>query len=559
MISKDFQLLYNQRIIFEELFNGLNGEIYVCDDDYNIIFSNKAIKERINKDPSKYKCYQYIYNNDKICPFCKLKASKDNKKPVVEEIYNKHNESWYQTTFLSIKQMDNSHIFMIILEDITHYKLAEEKELEIELKFQIISDTALDSIIIIDSNNQIKYWNKSAEELFGYTKDEIMGRALHQLLAPTRFHKSATEGLKHFQKTGKGNAIGQKLELAALKKSGEEIIIELAVSSFFSHNEWHAVGIIRDITDKKRTAKLLEETIKILSEKNIMLQEKDHELTAQFEELQDKEQKVLQQNIELEQSKKSIKRTLFELEQTNKQLEISNNYKDRFLSTMSHELRTPLNAIIGFTDIIHKQYYGSINEKQIEYINYVRESSSHLLTLINNILTIAQIDSDTMSFKQSIFNINSLITNILLEIEPQASNKVITLKHLLDENIPDITADKEKIEQCILNLLINSLNFTPDGGKITIKSELLDKHVLISVEDNGTGIQDTDKANIFDAFYQANRYRDNEHKGLGIGLPLIKRFIEYHNGEIGFHSKYKKGSIFWFTLPLRTNHLNNTL
>lgn len=558
MISNNIQILDDQALLCEQLFNGLNGEVYICDENYNIIFVNNALKNRIKKDASNFKCYEYIYENDEVCQYCKLKESKETKTSIIEEIYNKNNDKWYKTNFLSITQTDNSHLFMVILEDITNYKLAAMKETEIELKFQTISDTTLDSIVIIDSNNLIKHWNKSAEKLFGYTKEEIMNKSLHQLLAPTRFHKSAKEGLKHFKHTGEGNAIGQKLELSAIKKNGEEIIIELAVSSLFLNNEWHAIGIIRDITDKKRTGKLLEETIKILSEKNIMLQEKDHELTAQFEELQEKEHKLLQQNIELEKSKQSIKKALSQIEQANLQLEESNKHKDKFLATMSHELRTPLNAIIGFTDIIHKQYYGTINEKQLEYINYVRESSSHLLSLINNILDIAQINSETATYTPSFICINSIIRDILNIMKPQFKYKAISISTLLDPKTPKFYGDKEKIKQCLLNLLRNSVQFTSNGGNIKIESTLLGDSVKISITDDGIGIQEKEKEKIFENFYQIDRYKITDAKGVGIGLPLTKKFIELHNGEIGFDSEYNKGSTFWFTLPLTRQNLENT-
>lgn len=558
MISNKSQILDNNKLLCEQLFNGLNGEVYICDEDYNIIFANKTLKNRLNKDASKLKCYQYIYENDTVCQYCKLKESIETKTSIINEIYNKINNKWYKTTFLSITQTDNSHLFMIILEDITNYKLAVMKENEIELKFQTISDTTLDSIIIIDSNNLIKHWNKSAEKLFGYTKEEILNKSLHQLLAPTRFHARAKEGLKYFKHSGEGNAIGQTLELSAFKKNREEIVIELAVSSLFLNNEWHAIGIIRDITDKKRTAKLLEETIKIISEKNIMLQEKDHELTAQFEELQSKEQTLLQQNIELEMSKKSITKAFSQIEQTNLQLEESNKHKDKFLATMSHELRTPLNAIIGFTDIIHKQYFGTINEKQLEYINYVKESSSHLLTLINNILNIAQINSDTTTYTPSVVCINSIIKDILSLMKPQFNYKEITITTLLDPNVPKIFADKEKIKQCLLNLLRNAHQFTPKGGNITVESILLDNIIKISITDNGIGIQDQEKDKIFINFYQIDRYKNGNIKGVGVGLPLTKKFIELHNGEIGFNSEYNKGSTFWFTLPLKPENSNDS-
>ena len=147
------------------------------------------------------------------------------------------------------------------MEDQTDRKRAEEALNESEEKFRSISTSAQDAIVMMDNDGSITYWNEAAEKIFGYASGEVVGKELHALIMPQKYHQSVTKGLEHFQKTGKGNAVGKTLELSALRKDGTEFHVGLSLSAVQLQNKWSAIGIIRHITERKR----LEEQLRTMS------------------------------------------------------------------------------------------------------------------------------------------------------------------------------------------------------------------------------------------------------------------------------------------------------
>lgn len=294
-----------------------------------------------------------------------------------------------------------------------------------------------------------------------------------------------------------------------------------------------------------------------LSQQNDELKAKEEELTSQNEELQAKEEELNQQNEELfeafeklKKSEEQVKQAFKELRDSNLQLQEAHQYKNRFLSTMSHELRTPLNAIIGFSQSLEKQYFGALNDKQIEYVLMIYNSGQHLLALINDILDIAKIDSGSMTLQQSIIAPCSLIEEIVSLMDQQFKDKGICLSYIIDSNLKHFKADEKKCKQILLNLLSNALKYTPEGGNVTISVRIEGNDVKFNVTDTGIGIKDEDLENLFSDFYQTDGTRDQALGGTGIGLALCKRLVEIQNGQIGVESQENNGSTFWFNLPL---------
>ena len=384
-----------------------------------------------------------------------------------------------------------------------------------ERRFKAISDTALDAIILINSEGKVTHWSKAAVTILGYTHDEIINKDMHSILAPQRFHSAYTEGLRNFKSTGQGNAIGKTLELAAIKKDGEEIPIELSLASVNLHDEWHAVGILRDISERKK----LEE-----------------ELAYERENLED-----------------IVKIRTEELNKSLKMLEKASEHKDKFLSGMSHELRTPLNAIIGFADMLKAQYFGALNNKQLEYLNIISSSSQHLLSLINSLLDISKINAGLIEIHNEKLPFKDLMLEITSMMDHQIKKKQLNFSCYIQPDICFIVIDKLRFKQIMLNLLSNALKFTPENGFIEIKAEITEKSKLkVYVKDSGIGISEEEHEKIFSEFYQSDANVDEALCGTGIGLSLAKRLVELQGGQIGLISKLGEGSTFWFTLPYKT-------
>jgi PAS domain S-box-containing protein len=229
------------------------------------------------------------------------------------------------------------------------------------------------------------------------------------------------------------------------------------------------------------------------------------------------------------------------------------HHKNRFLSTMSHELRTPLNAILGYDDLLKGEFFGPLNEKQKEYVQMIDDSGKHLLTLINDLLDLAKIDAGVMDVTLEFMEPAELIQACLVMINAQARKKGLAIDTVIAPELTSVKADRKRCIQILLNLLTNAVKYTPKGGRVEIHATCPPGvAVKIEVRDSGVGINPDDLESVFSEFHQADRVRDQALGGTGIGLALAKRLTELHRGEIGVESELGKGSVFWFTLPIRT-------
>jgi signal transduction histidine kinase/DNA-binding response OmpR family regulator len=236
-----------------------------------------------------------------------------------------------------------------------------------------------------------------------------------------------------------------------------------------------------------------------------------------------------------------------------KEAEYANLMKTQFLSNMSHELRTPLNSIINFSFLIQKALSEKDYPEEYDMLKRIEESGRYLLSLINDILDLAKIESGRMELYKEFFNLNEIIGSILSNAQALIDHKPISLITDIQQDLPYIYADKTRLRQILFNLISNSVKFTKEGYiKFSIKLED-EKDFLFSVEDTGIGIKQDDIEKAFKEFVQINGGLDREIKGTGLGLPITKKFIEMHEGKIWVKSEFGKGSIFYFTIPYRKN------
>jgi signal transduction histidine kinase len=240
-----------------------------------------------------------------------------------------------------------------------------------------------------------------------------------------------------------------------------------------------------------------------------------------------------------------------EIRDKSHQLEVASRHKSEFLANMSHELRTPLNAIIGFTDVMLQEMFGALNAKQKEYLEDVRGSGTHLLTLINDILDLSKIEAGRVELELGEFSFAEAIENALTLVRERAARHGITLAADVSPDVGHVTADERKVKQIVVNLLSNAVKFTPEGGWVGITARCHDDHVEVAVRDTGIGIAPEDQDRVFEEFQQVGKDPDRSREGTGLGLTLAKRFVELHGGRIWVQSEVGKGSTFTFTIPVR--------
>ncbi|MDD3435615.1 MAG: GAF domain-containing sensor histidine kinase [Candidatus Gastranaerophilales bacterium] len=225
--------------------------------------------------------------------------------------------------------------------------------------------------------------------------------------------------------------------------------------------------------------------------------------------------------------------------------EKQNKRKIEFLAGISHEFKTPLNSIIGFTELLREKDESPDNQK---YINNILKSARHLLTLIEDILDVSKSQYNKLELNYSTFTPKDEIVQVVLALEEMFKEKNIDLNYTLTDI--KISADIKRFRQLIFNLMSNAVKFNKQNGKIDIFTYIKDNKFFFEITDTGDGISKRNYDKIFDFFSQVNRSQLKRQLGSGVGLALCKMITDAHKGEINFKSQIKKGSTFWFSLPL---------
>lgn len=231
----------------------------------------------------------------------------------------------------------------------------------------------------------------------------------------------------------------------------------------------------------------------------------------------------------------------------NEALEASDKMKSEFVANVSHELRTPLNTVIGFAEILVKQFFGSLNEKQMEYGEGILDSSNQLLVLINDILDLANIQAGKLALDTQPVNVHSMLANVVTLVHERVRERSLSVEFKVSPDIGWANLDERRIKQVIFNLIGNSIKFTGPEGTITLSATVDDAGLDISVADNGRGIPEYLKKDIFETFYKG--VSRSQHSGTGLGLSLVKSFIELHQGSVTLESEENIGTVVTCRLP----------
>ena len=303
------------------------------------------------------------------------------------------------------------------------------------------------------------------------------------------------------------------------------------------------------------------ELARIFNQMAQSLLERDEQLRRQYGDLKTSHASLSRVAAELEEYKQELERKVQErtqeLAQKNvlfqaamEQAQESDRLKTQFLANMSHELRTPLNAIIGFSQVMLEGIDGEISEIQRKDLTAIYNSGMHLLGLINDILDIAKIEAGRMELNLEMINLGEVIQSVMATSKALLKGKEIELKMEVAEGLPILRADKIRIRQIILNLVGNAAKFTTKGF-ISISAVEDHNTVKISVTDTGLGIREKDISRLFKEFGQLDASTTRNYGGTGLGLALVKRFVEMHGGRVWAESNFGVGSTFSFVLPLQ--------
>lgn len=237
-----------------------------------------------------------------------------------------------------------------------------------------------------------------------------------------------------------------------------------------------------------------------------------------------------------------------------KDAEATNRAKNSFIMNMSHELRTPLNSVIGFSDLLLEGAFGPMNTKQAKYVNNILISGKSLLEIINNLLDISRLEAGEKTLKYEEMDVASLIGEVRVSLLSPASVKKITVELKIDPSVGNVRADITKFRQILYNLVSNAIKFTPAKGKVVISACKKEGVLEVKVSDNGIGLSKESYEKIFLPFTQADSSAARGYGGAGLGLYIVRNFVELHGGKILVDSEIGKGSTFTFTLPAESKN-----
>ncbi|MGP1394148.1 MAG: ATP-binding protein [Inquilinaceae bacterium] len=237
------------------------------------------------------------------------------------------------------------------------------------------------------------------------------------------------------------------------------------------------------------------------------------------------------------------------LRASNEALETADRLKSEFIANVSYQLRTPLNAIMGFAEILNNQYFGPLNERQAEYTGSVVEASKRLLALINDILDLATIEAGYMALEPKPVDVEALIRSVYDLSHEWAGKQDLRLRMECEPDVGIIEADGRRLKQALFNLVSNAVRFTPPGGDIILAAQRRDDQVRLIVSDTGIGIPEADQERVFGRFEKANA--QHSHGGVGLGLALVKSFVELHGGHLEMESRSDTGTRVSCVLPIR--------
>src|SRR6202043_1103111 len=299
------------------------------------------------------------------------------------------------------------------------------------------------------------------------------------------------------------------------------------------------------------TTKNRDEVSTLIESVNEMLEQIQQRDTALQNAQNELEHRVQERTTQLAASNK-------ELDLRNREVERATLLKSKFLASMSHELRTPLNAIVGFSDLLADETPGELNSKQKRFVNHIKQSSAHLLQLINDILDLSKIEAGQLELRCEDFQLKDALPEVLSTIRPLAMIKNIQVQHKVKMDL-SVHADRVRFKQVLYNLLSNAVKFTPKDGRIDIDCVEKGNEVCISVTDTGIGIRAEDQAVVFEEFRQVEGNKDTANEGTGLGLAITRRLVEHQGGKISLESEPGKGSRFTFTLPIGSRTSSESL
>ncbi len=399
--------------------------------------------------------------------------------------------------------------------------------------FRLLSEAVSEGIIVVNKDQIVVATNGSANEIFGYGMDELIGKPLNTLI-PQKYHDSHKAHFENFTQHSEKRHMGKGRDLYGVRKDGTEFPVEAGLNPFTIYDNHYVMALVIDITERKKQE---EKIIELNAELELKVEERTKALHNTIQEL--KEEVKLRKEAEAK-AKESLK----------KERDL-NELKTKFLSMVSHEFKTPLGGILTSATLIGKYTKEEQQEKRDKHLNTIKNKVKYLDNILTDFLSIERLETGKVSYKFSQFPLSKVINEVVY-------NANMLLKDGQRINYPDdideytIEFDEKILELMLSNLINNAIKYSGENTIIDLQVTFEEDVLIFRVIDEGRGIPEKEQAFIFKRYFRAeNALLD---QGTGIGLNIVKNHLENLGGSITFTSQENQGSTFIVKIPFINNY-----
>lgn len=438
---------------------------------------------------------------------------------------------------------DNKLCFLNVIKDITKQKIAELQLLETLGRLNFIIELIPDALFILDKDNKVVAWNKSMEELTGVKKSKVMGKgnfehsyALYKKRKPILIDLLNDDYVDFEKQYEYITRDGDKIYAEGYDKivgKGKGRYLWGVATSLYDNNgiRFGAIELIRDIT---------------------ALKNREKELTKYRDHL---EELIKERTAELEKVNKLLEKEIFKQKKAEEKVMVAlakekelNELKTRFISIASHEFRTPLTTIYSSVQLLEKYGHKWTAEMYKSQFDRIKEYVHHMTKIMDDVLTISRTDSGKMQYSPKLQDIYEFFERIVGDVKSVLSTRHIFFpQYKLSDKM--FYFDEKLLKQILLNLLTNAVKYSPMGGKIGFVISRQKEYLIFLITDEGIGIPDNEQQDLFEPFHRAANV--GEIQGTGLGMSIIKKSVDLHNGKIEFVSKINCGTKFTVKIPVR--------
>ena len=401
--------------------------------------------------------------------------------------------------------------------------------------YREIFQSMSEGIIMVDAGGKIAIANPVAEQLFGYEKDAMIGMTLENLL-PERYRRGHVNFRHSFNANPHPRRMGYGRDLTALRKDGTEFPVEISLSYTQVQGNLLVMAFISDISQRKQA----EDALKKSEEQLIVYAaELEKKVEMRTEALNNTIIKLEEEVIERKKAEEEVRKSL------EKEREL-NELKSKFVSIASHEFRTPLSTVMSSASLIQQYKEKKDYEKQDKHIHRIKSSVNHLTQILNDFLSLGKLEEGKIDVNRE----NIDVQNFLSEITEEVGSFLKEGQKVTVECAPEVKqigTDARILRNIMFNLISNASKYSDANKSIHLTCELKNGTMNFRIKDEGIGIPKEDQKHLFDRFYRASNAGNVQ--GTGLGLNIVKRYVELLEGEISFTSEFGKGTTFLISIP----------